>query len=148
MNATPAPVSSAMCFRSANGLGMVLAEKGTLDHAKDVFARVREVSAEVLGDVWINLAHVYLAQNKHNEVSFKDQHFYPKNSVVGSVVDKVAHHINATFGLLRFGPLVLLTHLDEFRLVSGARTLVLVSDLWFIFCAHVLESFFAKARTP
>lgn len=53
----------------ANGLGMVLAEKGTLDHAKDVFARVREVSAEVLGDVWINLAHVYLAQNKHNEVS-------------------------------------------------------------------------------
>lgn len=52
---------------SANGLGMVLAEKGTLDHAKDVFARVREVSAEVLGDVWINLAHVYLAQNKHNE---------------------------------------------------------------------------------
>lgn len=49
---------------------MVLAEKGTLDHAKDVFARVREVSAEVLGDVWINLAHVYLAQNKHNEVSF------------------------------------------------------------------------------
>lgn len=48
---------------------MVLAEKGTLDHAKDVFARVREVSAEVLGDVWINLAHVYLAQNKHNEVT-------------------------------------------------------------------------------
>lgn len=47
---------------------MVLAEKGTLDQAKDVFARVREVSAEVLGDVWINLAHVYLAQNKHNEV--------------------------------------------------------------------------------
>lgn len=54
----------------ANGLGMVLAEKGTLDHAKDVFARVREVSAEVLGDVWINLAHVYLAQNKHNEVRY------------------------------------------------------------------------------
>lgn len=54
---------------AANGLGMVLAEKGTLDQAKDVFARVREVSAEVLGDVWINLAHVYLAQNKHNEVS-------------------------------------------------------------------------------
>lgn len=53
----------------ANGLGMVLAEKGTLDHAKDVFARVREVSAEVLGDVWVNLAHVYLAQNKHNEVN-------------------------------------------------------------------------------
>lgn len=47
---------------------MVLAEKGTLDQAKDVFARVREVSAEFLGDVWINLAHVYLAQNKHNEV--------------------------------------------------------------------------------
>ncbi|CAM9217141.1 unnamed protein product [Discosporangium mesarthrocarpum] len=52
---------------SANGLGMVLAEKGMLDQAKEVFARVREVSAEVLGDVWINLAHVYLAQNKHNE---------------------------------------------------------------------------------
>ncbi|CAM9129407.1 unnamed protein product, partial [Choristocarpus tenellus] len=52
---------------AANGLGMVLAEKGMLDQAKDVFARVREISAEVLADVWINLAHVYLAQNKHNE---------------------------------------------------------------------------------
>lgn len=73
---------------------MVLAEKGTLDHAKDVFARVREVSAEVLGDVWINLAHVYLAQNKHNEVSFNDQHFCRENNVGGSVVDKlVAHHV-------------------------------------------------------
>lgn len=61
---TPAALRS-----SANGLGMVLAEKGALDHAKDVFARVREVSAEALGDVWINLAHAYLAQNKHNEVS-------------------------------------------------------------------------------
>jgi RNA polymerase-associated protein CTR9 len=52
---------------AANGLGMVLAEKAMLDQAKDVFARVREVSAEVVGDVWINLAHVYLAQNKHSE---------------------------------------------------------------------------------
>lgn len=60
----------------ANGLGMVLAEKGTLDHAKDVFARVREVSAEALGDVWINLAHVYLAQNKHNEVKMKRERKY------------------------------------------------------------------------
>ncbi|CAM9716511.1 unnamed protein product [Chrysoparadoxa australica] len=52
---------------AANGLGMVLAEKDNLEQAKDVFARVREVSAEVLGDVWVNLAHVYLAQNKRSE---------------------------------------------------------------------------------
>lgn len=52
---------------AANGLGMVLAEKGMLDQAKDVFARVREASSEILGDVWVNLAHVYLALNKHNE---------------------------------------------------------------------------------
>lgn len=67
----------------ANGLGMVLAEKGTLDHAKDVFARVREVSAEVLGDVWINLAHVYLAQNKHNEVTVNLNPFLLREGIHG-----------------------------------------------------------------
>lgn len=63
--------ATSFCSTAAVGLGMVLAEKGTLEQAKDVFARVREVSAEVLGDVWINLAHVYLAQNKHNEVRLR-----------------------------------------------------------------------------
>eukprot|EP00638_Chattonella_subsalsa_P008943 CAMPEP_0117751552 /NCGR_PEP_ID=MMETSP0947-20121206/11048_1 /TAXON_ID=44440 /ORGANISM="Chattonella subsalsa, Strain CCMP2191" /LENGTH=1322 /DNA_ID=CAMNT_0005569965 /DNA_START=191 /DNA_END=4159 /DNA_ORIENTATION=- len=52
---------------ASNGLGTVLAEKGLLNQAKDVFARVREASHGELGDVWVNLAHVYLAQNKHNE---------------------------------------------------------------------------------
>lgn len=70
---------------------MVLAEKGTLDQAKDVFARVREVSAEVLGDVWINLAHVYLAQNKHNEVR-----------LICTVCLWVMHHRNYTQAMKYF----------------------------------------------
>ncbi len=54
---------------AANGLGMVMAEKGELEDAKDVFARVREVSAGVFGDVWVNLAHVYLGQSKYIEAT-------------------------------------------------------------------------------
>lgn len=78
---------------AANGLGMVLAEKGTLDQAKDVFARVREVSAEVLGDVWINLAHVYLAQNKHNEVRTIRRDHGTQGSCCSCSIDDQLHTI-------------------------------------------------------
>ena len=51
---------------AANGLGTVLAEKGELIKAKDVFNRVREVSDTIL-DALLNLGHIYLAQKKHPE---------------------------------------------------------------------------------
>jgi RNA polymerase-associated protein CTR9 len=52
---------------AANGLGTVLAERGELFKAKEVFNRVREVSGDTILDALLNLGHIYLAQNKHPE---------------------------------------------------------------------------------
>ncbi|CAN0839355.1 Protein CTR9 homolog [Linum grandiflorum] len=54
---------------AANGAGIVLAEKGNFDVAKDLFTQVQEgasgSSFVQLPDVWINLAHVYFAQGNN-----------------------------------------------------------------------------------
>lgn len=51
---------------AANGSGIVLAEKGQFDIAKDVFTQVQEAASGSvflqMPDVWVNLAHVYFAQ--------------------------------------------------------------------------------------
>lgn len=52
---------------AANGIGTVLAEKGELFKAKEVFNRVREVSGDSIADALLNLGHIYLAQRKHPE---------------------------------------------------------------------------------
>lgn len=52
---------------AANGLGTVLAEKGELFKAKEVFNRVRETSGDTIADALLNLGHIYLAQKKHPE---------------------------------------------------------------------------------
>jgi RNA polymerase-associated protein CTR9 len=52
---------------AANGLGTVLAEKGELFKAKEIFNRVREVSGDAIADAHLNLGHVYLAQKRHPE---------------------------------------------------------------------------------
>ena len=45
-------------------LGAVLGHKGFYREARDVFAQVREATAE-LPDVWLNLAHVYIEQKQY-----------------------------------------------------------------------------------
>jgi RNA polymerase-associated protein CTR9 len=52
---------------AANGLGTILAEKGEIFKAKEVFNRVREVSGDNIADTLVNLGHIYLAQKKHPE---------------------------------------------------------------------------------
>ncbi len=52
---------------AANGLGTVVAEKGELFKAKEIFNRVREVTGDTISDAHLNLAHIYLAQKKHPE---------------------------------------------------------------------------------
>nr|XP_043614945.1 protein CTR9 homolog [Erigeron canadensis]XP_043614946.1 protein CTR9 homolog [Erigeron canadensis]XP_043614947.1 protein CTR9 homolog [Erigeron canadensis] len=51
---------------AANGAGVVLAEKGQFDIAKDLFTQVQEAASRSvfvqMPDVWINLAHVHFAQ--------------------------------------------------------------------------------------
>ncbi|UXI19272.1 hypothetical protein NH340_JMT05215 [Sarcoptes scabiei] len=44
---------------AANGIGCVLAHKGYINEARDVFSQVRESTAD-FPDVWINIAHVYV----------------------------------------------------------------------------------------
>lgn len=44
--------------------GAVLAHKGYFREARDVFAQVREATAEI-SDVWLNLAHIYVEQKQY-----------------------------------------------------------------------------------
>lgn len=48
---------------AANGIGAVLAHKNYFREARDVFAQVREATAEI-SDVWLNLAHIYVEQKQ------------------------------------------------------------------------------------
>lgn len=44
--------------------GAVLAHKGYFREARDVFAQVREATADI-SDVWLNLAHIYVEQKQY-----------------------------------------------------------------------------------
>ncbi|XP_077994649.1 RNA polymerase-associated protein CTR9 homolog [Glandiceps talaboti] len=48
---------------AANGIGAVLAQKGFIREARDVFSQVREATADMC-DVWLNLAHIYVEQRQ------------------------------------------------------------------------------------
>eukprot|EP00057_Strongylocentrotus_purpuratus_P019319 XP_011673793.1 PREDICTED: RNA polymerase-associated protein CTR9 homolog isoform X2 [Strongylocentrotus purpuratus] len=49
---------------AANGIGCILAMKGYIREARDVFSQVREATADV-SDVWLNLAHIYVEQKQY-----------------------------------------------------------------------------------
>lgn len=49
---------------AANGIGAVLAHKGYVIEARDVFAQVRESTAD-FPDVWLNIAHIYVEQKQY-----------------------------------------------------------------------------------
>lgn len=49
---------------AANGIGAVLAHKGAVNEARDIFAQVREATADFC-DVWMNIAHIYVEQKQH-----------------------------------------------------------------------------------
>ena len=49
---------------AANGIGAVLAYKGYVPEARDVFAQVREATAD-FPDVWLNIAHIYVEQRQY-----------------------------------------------------------------------------------
>ena len=48
---------------AANGVGAVLAHKGFIQEAREIFASVRESTAEFC-DVWLNIAHIYVEQKQ------------------------------------------------------------------------------------
>lgn len=49
---------------ATNGIGSVLAHKGCINEARDIFAQVREATAE-FSDVWLNIAHIYVEQKQY-----------------------------------------------------------------------------------
>ncbi|XP_071957066.1 RNA polymerase-associated protein CTR9 homolog [Antedon mediterranea] len=49
---------------AANGVGSILAMKGFMREARDIFSQVREATADVC-DVWLNLAHIYVEQRQY-----------------------------------------------------------------------------------
>ncbi|XP_065362517.1 RNA polymerase-associated protein CTR9 homolog [Calliphora vicina] len=49
---------------ATNGIGAVLAHKGCVIEARDIFAQVREATAD-FSDVWLNIAHVYVEQKQY-----------------------------------------------------------------------------------
>lgn len=49
---------------ATNGIGAVLAHKGCINEARDIFAQVREATAE-FSDVWLNIAHIYVEQKQY-----------------------------------------------------------------------------------
>ncbi|ETV78135.1 hypothetical protein H257_08339 [Aphanomyces astaci] len=51
---------------AANGIGIMLAEKGQFDKAKLVFAQVREAAPD-MPDAWINLGHIHMAEHRFGE---------------------------------------------------------------------------------
>lgn len=54
---------------SANGIGTVLATRGHISRAREIFTLVQEAllksGAKELSDVWINLAHIYCEQGQY-----------------------------------------------------------------------------------
>lgn len=49
---------------AANGVGAVLAHRGYYIEARDIFAQVREATAD-FSDVWLNIAHIYVEQKQY-----------------------------------------------------------------------------------
>ena len=49
---------------AANGIGCVLAHQSFITEARDVFAQVREATAD-FADVWVNIAHIYVEQRQY-----------------------------------------------------------------------------------
>jgi len=48
---------------AANGVGAVMAHKGYISESRDIFAQVREATADFC-DVWLNIAHIYVEQKQ------------------------------------------------------------------------------------
>lgn len=71
---------------AANGLGTVLAERGELFKAKEVFNRVREVSGDTILDCLLNLGHIYLAQKKHSEALQMYQSYMNRTRASGAPI--------------------------------------------------------------
>ena len=65
---------------AANGVGAILAHKGYINEARDVFAQVREATAD-FSDVWLNIAHIYVEQRQYVSAVQMVRETFPGNLV-------------------------------------------------------------------
>ena len=61
---------------AANGIGAVLAHRGHVREARDIFSQVREATS-TMKDVWFNLAHIYVEQKQHTSGTLIVYPLYP-----------------------------------------------------------------------
>jgi len=71
--------------------GCVLAHKGHINEARDVFAQVREATADFC-DVWLNIAHIYVEQKQYvaaiQMVSLTAFYWYSVHVIIYTVFQK------------------------------------------------------------
>ena len=73
---------------ATNGIGAVLAHKGYINEARDIFATVRDATADFC-DVWLNIAHIYVEQKQFvsaiQMVNITEAYFYCNNNFTFSI---------------------------------------------------------------
>ncbi|KAL0426803.1 UNVERIFIED_CONTAM: protein CTR9 [Sesamum latifolium] len=123
---------------AANGAGMVFAERGQFDIAKDLFTQVQEAasgSSDVqMPDVWINLAHVHFAQGNFAlavKMKFSASTLQKTKRTVDEVRATVAELKNAVrlFSLLSAASNLQFHGFDEKKIETHVA-----------YCKHLLEA--------
>ncbi|KAF7992065.1 hypothetical protein HCN44_001390 [Aphidius gifuensis] len=66
---------------AANGIGAVLAHKGCINEARDIFAQVREATADFC-DVWLNIAHIYVEQKQYVSAIQMARRVAPQDTII------------------------------------------------------------------
>jgi len=62
---SPKPIATNfVLFICIYPVGCILAHKNLLNESRDVFAQVREATAD-FPDVWLNIAHIYVEQKQY-----------------------------------------------------------------------------------
>jgi tetratricopeptide (TPR) repeat protein len=91
---------------AANGLGMVCAQKGELDVAREIMSRAREAGMPLSEDICCNLAHVHLAQERYVDA----EHLYQaalktlprSSSSSGGSAAKQSDRVNAAYECMAY----------------------------------------------
>ena len=91
---------------AANGLGMVCAQKGELDVAREIMSRAREAGMPLSEDICCNLAHVHLAQGRFVDA----EHLYQaalktlprSSSSSGGSAAKQSDRVNSAYECMAF----------------------------------------------
>ena len=104
---------------AANGLGMVCAQKGELDVAREIISRAREAGLPLSEDICCNLAHVHLAQGRFVDAEMLYQaalKTLPRSSSSsGGSAAKQSDRVNSAYECMAFAEFRHGRHSDALR---------------------------------